>query len=424
MNTTELEERLRSAYRARTDLVTPARLTDAAPDFDAPARTGQAHRRSWVAPLLAAAAVVLLAVAAAFIARVAGHDTRPANEPLRFTPPRVKMWDGVSAGWTVAVTTRSSTSAAGTVYLLDPAGHRTRVASVSASYIRDIRWSDDHSRIALELSNDGNSQQVETIDLRTHTEAKFAMPVHGQFLGFAAPDGSTQAILLGSRVRVVDPSGAVRSTRPATSADVYPADAFGQSVIAASVNGRPVVISGGKGRALTIDDLAGHRITTLLGPERGCAPDKPWSRRSLLVRCGSGFWELSLDGGPAVRLARPDPGIVLRDGTRDLPYGLFDLYRVSGQLYGGEVESCGGNEAIARIGADQLPHRVPARVGGLPTSGGITGVTDTAFYYLTVTGGCSSPVTTLYSYAPAQHRVTKLLGGTILAALTLGASGR
>jgi hypothetical protein len=225
-------------------------------------------------------------------------------------------------------------------------------------------------------------------------------------------------VLVKRVVRTVTSSGVLRSTRPALRTEGEAMSAQVGGGMSDTVNGRQVVITGGSD--VTITASSGERLANLTAPENGCQPLRRWSEVSLLVSCSSGIWLLPLDGSAPTRLAQYLPA------GQGGGYGLADVYRVSGQLYGWEQPSCGSVWALARIGADQQPHLLPPHVGKLPIYGSPLAVTDNAFYYVVSTGGCSAAKTsTLYRYAPAQHAVTVLLGGTagggtVISAKTIG----
>lgn len=88
--------------------------------------------------------------------------------------------------------------------------------------------------------------------------------------------------------------------------------------------------------------------------------------------------------------------------------------------------SCLGFVGLATAGSDKVPNPVAIPV----TAPVLSGVSDSAFYFVTVPGGCTaggfySDNGALYRWVPTQKSPTLLLGGnvnggTVLDATTLG----
>lgn len=414
MNQTELEERLRAAYRARAHLV----IRDSSPrepvDLEAAGQRVGERRRPVLAPLLAAAAVILLAVGALLVAR-AVNKTPPTDEALRFTTPRVNTWDGVGPGWSIALWSPTPDAASYTVYLVSPTGDRRRLMTLQPGGGRTVDLggiSTDHTRVAVTQPNadEQGRTEVVTVDLRTGARHRFTIEPGWRYDGFDAADGSTHRLESYDmqRLRVVSDSGKVLSATDVVS---------GVPVV---VNGRPAWIRHA-GRTITINAGANHVLSTLRQPGEDCQAVRPWSATAVLMLCDNGFWAVPMDGQtPVTHLAKV--GITHQGGFTDYPFFLYDLVRVGGRRLALEAGSCGGGSAIAPIGPDLKPHRLDL-LG--PTGGAVTGVTDDAIYYVRrEIAGCQMRVGTLYRYSPAQHRASILLGGargggTVREALTI-----
>jgi hypothetical protein len=406
MSHSELEDGLRSAYRARAELVTAADLTHQEPVLDEPVRVRHLGRRPWLPPLLAAAAVVLLAAVAVIVAHVANRgSTPPADNSLRFTTPHVQSWRGVGPGWTVAIWSRTPQNDRQTVFLVAPDGRRKAITTLTG--LADVEFagiSQDNSHVALSASVGGPPMLV-IVDLRTRMRHRFADD--GHFVGFADPQGTLVRMETGDgRTRIVDDAGHTRSVRPSSAVDHALNTATG-SRLPLTMNGQPVIVT--SGRSIVIRTLAGRTLATLRMPGGGCLVIEPWDDSSLAVQCDSGMFAVPLDGSAPVTIAKPAPRVRVGQGTNlgRLPYRLYDVVRVAGHEYGVEVPSCGANDRIARVGDDLVARAVEE--DGVAVSGAVSGHTDDAFYYVKMTG-CQASGGTLYRYTPADHKIVALLG--------------
>lgn len=422
MNHTELEDRLRSAYRARTDQVTAADLTHEPPAFDEPVAVSRAGRRPWLAPLLAAAAVVLLAAVALVVAHVANRTSQPADEPLRLTTPNVRSWSGVSPGWTIAMWVPKAAARQQTVFLVSPTGQRQAIATLPSGYDLDA-VSDDNSHVAFIRGPGSGPFDVVVLDLRTRVQHRFSTPRGHLYIGFDTPDGSLSRVMVGTRTQLVDEAGRVRSVHGPSAVDEALDSADG-SAMPVSINGQTAIVV--TSRRIVVQTPEGKVLASLRLPGRNCRTTEPWNEQSLLVQCQAGIFAVPLDGGAPVRLARPAPGVGVGRTLTGSPYQLYDVVRVAGRTYGIEVPSCGGNDRISLVDGEGIAR--PVQENGAPVAGAITGHTDDAFYFVKV-NGCRTPAGTLYRYTPGDHKIVALLGGTghgggvVLGAFTIEAAG-
>ena len=151
MNPADVETRLRAMYVAKGDAITDATLTQRTPPSDGVLVTGTSPARRhirWLAPLVAAAAVVALAVSVV----ATKHTTRPkptptqpaitrSVAPLPTTPGKVLKrgevgqrtdvpWRSVGRGWTVALWGATKNPATLTVFLVNPVGGRYTITTI------------------------------------------------------------------------------------------------------------------------------------------------------------------------------------------------------------------------------------------------------------------------------------------------------
>jgi hypothetical protein len=236
----QTEERLRAAFEAKADQVTPERLDQLAaqrqlsedaggwgPLGDAGVRIsaetdlddqvpslvpdhGPSRHARWFAPVLAAAAVVALAVGVSVISTTRNEGT---PRPVGSTAPGLLganqqadrsaiPWSRVDAGWTLALWTAATVGSVQvqipiqplTVYLVNPIGGRYLITTLSGNFtLRLADWSTD-VRAALLIRPGDKSSEVIRLDLSTGKTQSFTAAGTVRLAKFTKPAG--KAILL------------------------------------------------------------------------------------------------------------------------------------------------------------------------------------------------------------------------------------
>jgi hypothetical protein len=354
MSTSELEARLRAALQARSDAVTTAKLTRPAIVADTPLTAAEPvevvgdsevtrldtevvdlhavhnarrpHSKLF-APLLAAAAVIVLALGAVAIANSHGqHRPGPVppashvSSPIPSSSPSVPAsskpstshtvvaappalghgqegtrsqipWSKVGAGWTVALWSASSDSTnTGTAahdqpenfYLINPAGGRYLVAGIPAEddLLLDDWSGDGYRAIFTDQKNGFAPVKLLQLDLRTGVLAQIAVPGKGAFIAqYTRPLG--KAILLSTER--IDLAGNRQLAYPTTVPGL--GKLYAEPLY--SPDGTTLIWGSEKGMAVLAND--GTVLRTIPAPADAdfCRPMRWWSDNIAVMRCDS-----------------------------------------------------------------------------------------------------------------------------------------
>lgn len=310
---------------------------------------------------LAAAAITGTAAAVAagvFTAVPASASARPAA--VRVTVPRPVPWSSVGAGWVLAQYSAGTAAkpAPTTLYLVSPSGLKFTVYQWAASKTAAphlLAWSGDKTRALLQV---GNSYQLEQLNLRTGTAARFNLPVDVlpsdytrpsglQLLGMAA-DGSATTL--------------ARYTLTGQRAQVLGTRAYGLSA-AYTPDGTELAISANTGLQLVSN--TGRVIRKLpvaaADPTLGCSPARWWNSGTILAECtpkgsyAEQLWLVPANG------ARPAALTPVRKSGPDL--GDLDAWSLPSGLYLQSAGACGtlelnrqaANGSVAAVAVPGLP---------------------------------------------------------------------
>jgi TolB protein len=246
-------------------------------------------------------------------------------------------WSAVGAGWSVAIWNPGSTSAASTVFVVDPAGGRYAAATLPAglSYPQVADWSGDKHRVLITSMAPGNTggTVVTDVDLTTGaTVGSFVVSDLGldSDISFSRPDGL--AILASSygtkRGQPVtwhrySPSGTVDQTFPSTFPKV------GQSGGSAlyTPDGTQVVIGASTGLAVVENTGAVEAQLPVPAAGVGCSVMRWWAPGEVLALCNSvtesTFWAVPLSGAAPTSLV----------SSKEAP---FNVWQVDGNFYAQE----------------------------------------------------------------------------------------
>jgi TolB protein len=342
-------------------------------------------------------------------------------------------WSNVGPGWTLAMWSPVTAhrpgekpapgepdpaTAATTLYLVDPAGNRYAISTLSGddADLHLIDWSGDGSRA---LFSDGT--KVISVDL--HTGAQTTIPAKG-YPRFTRPDG--KALLLSTSfsgnepgtLQRIDFNGNVQQTYPTEQlggagqfSGRYLASPDGMQLVLGTANlGNELVPRSDDSLVLVGND--GTIIRTIPTPMQNarCAPMRWWTPTMVLASCsaehgsGSQLWKVPIDGGAPTALT------AVNSGQGDDPgFGSSIGEGVAWELTSGTfLQSAGacGTAFLSRLTPDGHITRVD--VPGMSQSVFVTGATGDKLIlegHMDCGGG-----TALVSYDPSAHTSTVLLG--------------
>ncbi len=451
-----IEDRLRQAYAARADEVTPDTLvrrysSPTEPPVGEHGATVVPLRRAprWVAPAAAAASVVGLALLGWRISSTPAPDTSPARPTVSSTvwvPPTIEPsatatagpsrptgsvsptstppaaaplptgeltrsaipWSQVAGGWSVAIWASAppgdrpaDPAAAGPsagLYLVGPTGGRYPIGTVPAdSSVADV--SPDGRRALVLPRVVGNT--VDEWDLTT------GQPRRLTFAGLRSVWGLTYTHPRGEALLVwgSDPSGAHRVERRDRTGAVQLA-LPGRDIPSASPDGRYLATHDQGDNALVISGNAtGAEVARFGGPDGGarCVPVRWWDPTTVLASCsandGPGVLWLVPARGAAARLAVPAVGT---DGN-------WQAWATGGgTLVQGQTACSVGDVRLVPSSGAPLALATP-RLAGDPLVVGVVG--DTVQLLYTGCQGFGDREAQAYlSYDLGTRRITRLLG--------------
>lgn len=257
-----LEDRLRAALAAKSDAVTEDE-TEAwyrAEDLPAevirlvPAGPSRPQRRT-ATVLAAVAAAVVLALAVGTLVAGRGHGPTAESAGTRAQVP----WSQVGPDWTLTVTVPAIPTNAvnGTLYLVNPSGHRYRISSLPPHFLWVEQWKLDTGKAL--VSRDSipatNSRKALLIDLRTGGQQELSVPAKYNTVQFVGPD---EHLLLAT-----SPLWMVTVTDTGRRVATFPGSFFWGSVL--SPDGSQVV-AGSPAGLIVYETATGRRIRTLAPP--------------------------------------------------------------------------------------------------------------------------------------------------------------
>jgi hypothetical protein len=469
----QTEERLRAAFEAKADQVTDERLDQLERQRQSPDdrngwhatgdsttafrisdetdldddvtpleadhgadRTGHAR---WVAPLLAAAAVIALAVGVTAISTTRnsgtprpGNSTGPALLGANQQADRSAIpWSQVDAGWTIALWTAATLInqqeitkvRPQTVYLVNPIGGRYLITTLNGNYMLQLAdWSTD-VRTALLIRQGATSSEVIRLDLSSGKMQSFSAAGKVRLAKFTKPAG--KAILLeraGTGIERVSLAGAHQLTYPKSRTT----DVITFSHPLSSPDGRTIVLDSDHGLVVRAEGGTLRRTITPAKGTTACSPLKWWNASSVLASCEGGDFE----AGPlyVVPVVTPGPSTPLApSASLENPFTLA-WQLDSGVLLLNYATDCGAG-VLGKL--DSTGHAVsrgmPAGLGGY----GLNPVGETkSVVTFKISVSCERHyVPALVSYNPATGQLTRLLGpelngGSVLDAYGFGSTDR
>lgn len=452
----QTEERLRAAFEAKADQVTAERLDQLAAqrqllapdggwgplgdsggrisaetDLDdevtplVPDRGSSRHAR-WLAPVLAAAAVIALAVGVIAVTRNDG-TSRPLLAANQQADRSAIPWSQVDAGWTLALWTAATLASEQdltpvrpqTVFLVNPIGGRYLITTLEGNYTLQLAdWSTD-VRTALLIRQGTASSEVIRLDLSTGKTQSFSAGGKVRLALFTKPSGT--AILLEraeTAIERVSLSGEHQMNYPFSRIT----DLFSSYHPLSSPDGRMIVLDAERGLVVRAEDGTLRRA---IAPPAGmgtCWPVRWWDANSVLAACQPELLSARaqplfivpiLTPGPATPLA-PPPSM---DTTFTLAWRLDSGVLLLNNTHCGEAAVLGELDSTGHIRVRSLP----AGLGGY-TLNPVGATTSAVTFLVTLSCGRSAG---LVSVNPGTNQVTRLLGrglndGSVLDAFGFG----
>jgi len=275
---------------AETDLEDDVTVLDAR----RPASPGRTAR--WLAPVLAAATVLALAVGVTAIARHsgtprAGNSVGPALLGANQQADRSMIpWSQVDAGWTIALwtpTTLTSEQATATarpesVFLVNPIGGRYLVTTLTGDFrLKLADWSTD-VRQALLIRQGEASSEVLRLDLASGLTQSFTTAGRVRLAKFTKPAGTS--ILLepaSGAVERVSLTGVHEITYPFSRTT----DAINAYHPLSAPDGRSIVFDSDQGLVVRAEDGSPRRTIAAPSGMSACMPLRWWETGSVLASC-------------------------------------------------------------------------------------------------------------------------------------------
>jgi TolB protein len=344
-------------------------------------------------------------------------------------------WSKVGPGWTLAtwspVVARppgveaapgdpDPATAATTLYLVDPAGNRYAITTLSGSdaRLRLSDWSGDGSRALFVSSEYPKPSRVFAIDL--HTGERTTIPVQGT-AKFTRPDG--KALLVSTSFNGNQPGTLIRTDLAGNEQVSYPTEDLGG---AGQFSGRYLASPDGTQLVLGTANLGNELVPrsddslVVLGndgsivrtlptpmPNADCSPVRWWAAGVVLAACSAEhgtarqLWEVPIDGAAPTALTAVSTG----EGS-DLGSGV--AWQLPSGTFLQSIGAC-GTAFLSRLTPDGHTTRVD--VPGMSQSVFVTGATGDKLLlqgHLDCGGG-----TGLVSYDPATNTSTTLLGPSV-----------
>ena len=397
--------------------------------------------------------VGVIAIAAMMAAGCSSTNSTAAQEPSRDPAPSAAAsaptpatpaaargveatindvpWSKVGQGWTLATWSPvishrpgekpapgepDRKTASTTLYLVDPAGNRYAITTLSGRDADDhlIDWSGDGSHA---LFADGT--KVISVDL--HTGEQAVIPVEG-YPRYTRPEGKALMVATSysgnkpGTLQRIDFAGNVQQTYPTDElggaglfSGRYLASRDGMQIVLGTANhGNELVPRSDDSLVVVSNDGKINRVLPTPMENADCTPVRWWAPTVVLANCsaehgsGSQLWKVPIDGGAPTALTAvnsgDDPafGASIGEGSAwELPSGTF-------------LQSAGacGTAFLSRLTPDGHTTRVD--VPGMSESVFVTGAAGDKLVlegHMDCGGG-----TALVSYDPAANTSTVLLG--------------
>jgi hypothetical protein len=462
----QTEERLRAAYAAKADQVTPERLdqlaarrliedgvgwksdgsafeisaeTDLEDDVTplvADRGTGASRHARWVAPLLAAAAVIALAVGVTVISTTKhdgtprpGNSTGPALLGSNQQADRSAIpWSQVDAGWTIALWTPATLTGEQeftkvrpqTVFLVNPVGGRYLITTLNGNYTLQLAdWSTD-VRTALLIRQGDKSSAVIQLDLATGKTQSFNAAGKVRLAQFTMRGAAILLERAEKAIERVSPEGEHQLTYPFSGVT----NSFTSHYPLSQTDGGTIVLEAKRGLVVRDEDGSLRRA---IAPPAGmgtCWPVRWWDADSILAACEPELLTARVQPlyivpiwvpGPATPLSTP-PSI---DITFTLAWRLYTGVLLLNNTSCEEAAVLGDLDSTRHI----TVHALPTGLGGYALNP--VGATVSTVAFLVQLRCGQTPA--LVSFTPGTDQVTRLLGtgvngGSVLDALGFGST--
>ncbi|MDQ1720906.1 MAG: hypothetical protein QOI26_640 [Pseudonocardiales bacterium] len=444
------EERLRAAFEAKAEQVTEDRLDRLATqrrqalldspddwsDAEVPAgltlfddragtvddltpldldhRTSGPRHARWLAPVLAAAAVIAVAVGVTAIATVADHHQRTSNPPASqvstptpsvtptpsstaaprpsgtATPPAVVQlgqgqqagrsqipWSQVGPGWHLAAVPTPSGNGAAVIYLINPIGGRYLISDQLPAKNLLLAWSPDGERALLVRVESSGQHLFTELELATGQLLPTFDPGKDiTFISYTRPQGHALLVTtLAGNKRVLQRFGTDGQHQL-----TYPTTLPGLGRVADftglyNSDGSQLLVGVETGIAVLGND--GHLIRSLPAPamHTRCEPVKWWDEATVLVSCYNNAIK-SPDGPPQELFTQPVAGgspTKLVGASADARFGFGDAWKYSNGVLLHEASSCGPSELDVLRNGVVSKLVLPAGMGSPPVVRAVDG---------------------------------------------------
>ena len=359
------------------------------------------------------AAIAAVAVAAATTAATAAAPAvaaPAAAAPLaagqQGTRPDVP-WSRVGPGWMLATRSAARSGGTATLFLIDPAGGRYRLATLPASPARPdylVDWSGQGQRALLD--NSSSPSHVEVLNLRTGQGARFSLGSRVSPRGFSTPGGlAILASTGGARPRLerFSLTGTLQQTYPASfTGGAY----FDGNAAVYAPDGNEVAVS--TSSAMELISNGGHVIRALPvnSSARDCTPVRWWTATEVLATCfppRSGIAQLWLVPASGARATALTASPAARGD-----YGDLDAWPLTSGTYVQDAGAC-GTAYLAKLQASR--QTAPVGVPGVASGDSVIVVGSHADQLaIEARTPCGSGSYLLW-YSAAHGTTTPLLGG-------------
>jgi tellurite resistance protein TerC len=401
----------RPASRRRMAVGAAIALIAAAATSTALAMPGTgSHQRDAAASRRHVTRATLVRSATGTAAAPAGPVT-PTTAPLRAGQQGTRQdvpWSQVGPGWMLATQTPARSGSATTLFLIDPAGGRYSMDTLPANSSQPdmlLAWSGDGQRALLE--GDRPFSQMEVLNLRTGTGAKFSLGSEVSAFGFTRPDGT--AILASTdatrpRLERFSLTGALEQVYPSSfTGHGY----FNGNSAVYSPDGTELAVSTSGAMELMSNEGKAIRALPVSPSAQSCLPVRWWTTTDLLAMCTpphsgvSQLWLVPASG------ARPTALTASPASRGDL--GDLDAWPLPSGTYVQDAGAC-GYTYLAKL----QPNRqtTPVKVAGVPQGDSVIGLGSYAGRLAIQARTPCGPGSSVLWYSPASGTTTPLLGGT------------
>jgi hypothetical protein len=319
-------------------------------------------------------------------------------------------WSQVGPGWVLATTTRTRSGGPSTLFLVDPAGGRYLLDTLPADAANSsqpdfvVAWSGDGQRALL---GNARSSQVEVLNLRTGTAARFSLRSGMSPLGFTTPAGL--AILAST---ITARPHLERFSLTGAPEQAYPTSYTGGSYYSGnsavySPNGSELAVTTSAAIELLSNDGKVIRALPVSRSAQYCTPVRWWNATELLAMCmppHSGVAQLWLVPASGARATALTASPAARGDVGDL-----NAWPMPSGTYVQDAGGC-GYTYLAKLQANR--QTAPVKLSGVPQGDSVIPIGSYGDQLAIQVRTPCGPGSSLLWYSPARGTTIALLGGT------------